>query len=212
MRVRELARVVTGLKSRQNVRMKVEERLKEFELIGRLDEWAWFKEMVFCLLAANFSALKAYEIVVELERSGLLVKGDKKEISSFLRSMGHRFYNLRANYIVRARERLNEVRKTIPELQDFDAREWLRKSILGFGMKESSHFLRNIGRKNLAIIDRHILRVMKKYGLIGEVRSLTRKRYILFEERLREIARLSDTSLAELDLYLWYFETGLVFR
>ncbi|RLG47941.1 MAG: N-glycosylase [Thermoproteota archaeon] len=209
----ELAKKVRDLRNDDEVRRQVENRLKEFELIGRSDRIAWLKEMVFCILAANFSAIKAYKMALELEKSGLLTSGDRKEISLRLRSMGHRFYNTRAAFIVGARNRLNEVYRTIPKLTDFEARDWLRSKIKGFGMKESSHFLRNVGRKDLAIIDRHILRVLIKHEVISEIpRVLTRRKYIFLEEKLREVARLCQVSLAELDLYLWYSETGFVFR
>ncbi len=209
----ELVKKVKHLRSDITVRRQVEERLREFELISKSDRQVWLREMAFCLLAANFSAIKAYKMALELERFGLLIKGNKQEIISYLRSMGHRFYNTRANFIVEARKELNKVYTVIPKLNDFEAREWLRNRIKGFGMKESSHFLRNVGRKNLAIIDRHILRVMKRYGIISEVpKTLTKRRYVSLEEKLREVARLCDTNLAELDLYLWYSEKGIVFR
>ena len=209
----ELVKKVKHLRSDITVRRQVEERLREFELISKSDRQAWLREMAFCLLSANFSAIKAYKMALELERSGLLIKGNKQEIISYLTSMGHRFYNTRANFIVEARKELNKVYTVIPKLNDFEAREWLRNRIKGFGMKESSHFLRNVGRKNLAIIDRHILRVMKRYGIISEVpKTLTKRRYVSLEEKLREVARLCDTNLAELDLYLWYSEKGIVFR
>jgi len=209
----ELAKKVKDLRNDDKVRRQVIDRLKEFELIGRSDRRVWLKEMTFCILAANFSAIKAYKMALELEKNGLLISGDKGEISSCLRSMGHRFYNARAAFIVGARKRLNEVYKTIPKLTDFEAREWLRNRIKGFGMKEASHFLRNVGRKDLSIIDRHILRILVKYDIISEIpKTLTRRRYIFLEGKLREVARLCRASLAELDLYLWYSETGFVFR
>jgi len=209
----KLAEKVRDIRSDIKVRRQVEERLKEFELIGKSDKLIWLREMTFCILAANFSALNAYNMALELERSGLLLYGKRQEIISLLRSMGHRFYNMRADFIVRARGALDEVYSVLPRLPDFEARDWLRKRIKGFGMKEASHFLRNLGRKDLAIIDRHILKVLLKYGVIKDLpKTLTRKRYISLEKSLREVAEMCDLNLAELDLYLWYSETGFVFR
>ncbi|RLG41065.1 MAG: N-glycosylase [Thermoproteota archaeon] len=208
-----LVKTVMNLKEDIKVRRAVERRLREFEFIGRSDKRVWFREMAFCLLAANFSAVRAYRIALGLERSGLLFSGKEDKIASYLKLMGHRFYNTRAAFIVGARSKLDCVYNKVPRLRDFEAREWLRKEIRGFGMKEASHFLRNIGRKDLAIIDRHVLRMMIKHGVISNIpRVLTRKRYLLLEDKLREIARLCDASLAELDLYLWYSEKGFVFR
>jgi len=209
----ELANKVRDLRKNITVRKEVEGRLKEFELIGNSGKHVWLKEMVFCILAANFSAVKAYGMALELERSGLLISGSKEEILYFLKAKGHRFYNTQASFIVGARSKLDEVYGTVPKLVDFEAREWLKNRIKGFGMKEASHFLRNIGRKDLAILDRHILRTMVKYDIVQEIpRTLTRKRYVYLEDKLREIARLCNASLAELDLYLWYSEKGFVFR
>jgi N-glycosylase/DNA lyase len=41
---------------------------------------------------------------------------------------------------------------------------------------------------------------------------LARKDYPRIEEKLSELAKKSKTTLAELDLYLWYLETGKVLK
>jgi N-glycosylase/DNA lyase len=64
----------------------------------------------------------------------------------------------------------------------------------------------------LAIIDFHIVNVLSKYGLINEFKTMTRKRYLEIESILRKIARCLNISLAELDLFLWYLETGKVLK
>jgi len=90
--------------------------------------------------------------------------------------------------------------------------EWLVKNISGIGYKEASHFLRNIGFTNLAIVDFHILNLLARHGLIEKPKTLTRKKYLEIEEVLRAIAEKLDLNLAELDLYLWYMETGKVLK
>ena len=81
-------------------------------------------------------------------------------------------------------------------------------------MKESSHFLRNIGHKNLAIIDFHIVDLLFKHGLIEKPKnkSLTEKKYLEIENVLKKIAEQTKTNLGELDLYLWYEETGKILK
>jgi len=57
-------------------------------------------------------------------------------------------------------------------------REFLVKEVKGVGYKESSHYLRNIGYRNLAILDRHILNNLKNLNVIKEVsicRTSTKK-------------------------------------
>jgi len=61
-----------------------------------------------------------------------------------------------------------------------DMREWLIRSIRGIGYKEASHFLRNIGLgENLAILDRHILKNLKFFGVIEEIPASLPKKNIL---------------------------------
>jgi len=93
-----------------------------------------------------------------------------------------------------------------------ELREWLVKNIKGLGYKESSHFLRNIGFDNFAIIDFHIVDILVKHNLIKRPETLTKKRYLEIENILKEIAKKLELSLAELDLYLWYTETGKILK
>lgn len=81
-------------------------------------------------------------------------------------------------------------------------------------MKEASHFLRNIGFKNYAVIDFHIVDVLVKNDLIEKPKSksLTSKKYLEIEEVLRKLAKETKTNLGELDLYLWYHETGKILK
>lgn len=93
------------------------------------------------------------------------------------------------------------------------AREWLVKNVEGIGWKEASHFLRNVGFGGVAILDRHVLRVLHEHGLIGEIpKSLPRGRYLEIEEKIEKLARKLDLSLGELDLYLWYMKTGEILK
>ena len=41
---------------------------------------------------------------------------------------------------------------------------------------------------------------------------MTSKAYLQIEKKLAEIARLAGMDMAELDLYLWYMETGKVLK
>jgi len=87
------------------------------------------------------------------------------------------------------------------------------KNIKGLGFKEASHFLRNIGFKNLAIIDFHIVDLLIKHKLIDKKpKSLSKSKYLEIEEKLKKIANELNLSLGELDLYLWYMETGKILK
>ena len=86
------------------------------------------------------------------------------------------------------------------------------RNIKGLGYKESSHFLRNIGYDDYAIIDSHILDLLKRNNLVTPPKTLTRKKYLEIEAILRAIATRTDLTLAELDMYLWYMETGKILK
>ena len=91
-------------------------------------------------------------------------------------------------------------------------REWVVKNVKGIGYKEASHFLRNIGYKNLAIIDFHIVDLLVKYDLIEKPKSMTKKKYLEIENVLKQLGRELHLDMAKLDLYLWYKETGKVLK
>jgi len=88
------------------------------------------------------------------------------------------------------------------------------RDIDGFGYKEASHFLRNIGRgEGLAILDRHVLRNLRRHGVLRSVPdSLARRRYLEIEEKVQRFARDVRISMAALDLVFWSRETGEVFK
>ena len=73
--------------------------------------------------------------------------------------------------------------------------------------------MRNIGYKNLAIIDFHILDLLVKNNLLKEKpKTLTKGKYLEIENILRKLAQKLCITLAELDLYLWYLETGKIVK
>ncbi|MBU4134056.1 DNA lyase, partial [bacterium] len=84
----------------------------------------------------------------------------------------------------------------------------------GYGFKEASHFLRNVGKgEKLAILDRHILRNLKNFGAIKEIpQAISGKLYLEIEKKFMLFAKRLKIPPAELDLLLWYKETGKVFK
>lgn len=190
----------------------VKERMEEFREIRAKGEKEIFKELCFCLLTANFSAERSIRIQEEIGDGFILWSEDK--LRKELKRLGHRYPEKRAEYIVKARESLGYLGNLINSGRSGkEIREELVKRIKGLGYKESSHFLRNIGFEDVAIIDRHILNVLRDYDLIREIpRSLTRRRYLQIEKILERIAEEGGLSLGELDLYLWYTKTGKILK
>src|SRR5260370_42324176 len=95
-----------------------------------------------------------------------------------------------------------------------ELREWLIENGKGLGYKGASYFLRNIGLgEGFAILDRHILRNLNRLGVITEIPiSITKKRYLEIEEKLRRFATEIGIPLADLDLLFWSRETGWIFK
>jgi len=192
-----------------SVKSKVDKRLKEFEDFKNKEEW--FSELCFCILTANSKAATALKIQEELTPKGFC-ESSLNNIRKTIRKNKHRFHNNKAEYILAAREHI-DIKSKIKELGEIKAREWLVKNVKGIGYKEASHFLRNVGYKNLAILDRHILNLMKEHDLIKEKpKTLNKKKYLEIEKTFKKIADTLKMSCAELDLYMWYMKTGKVLK
>jgi len=187
-------------------------RIRGFKDLGRKGNEEWFSELCFCILTANSTARLGVKIQRELGSEGFLMLPLEK-LRHKLKAAGHRFPNTRACFIVEAR-RFRDIKNILERFMDArQAREWLVENVRGVGYKESSHFLRNVGFNEVAILDRHVLSVLHEHGLIdGVPRSLTRGRYLEIERKLEELARKLGLTLGELDLYLWYLKTGEILK
>ena len=65
----------------------------------------------------------------------------------------------------------------------------------------------------MAILDVHILKNLRVFGIIDEIpKSLTKKRYLELEEKMKIFANQLCITLDELDLLLWSKETGFIFK
>jgi N-glycosylase/DNA lyase len=195
---------------KSEVNKLVDQRINEFKNINKKSTDELFKEMSFCMLTANFNAEKSIKIQNEI---GECFSNDSKdELSKKLKNYGHRFPNSRAEYIsesLKCKDKLKE----IVQFHDKKAlREWIVNNVKGLGYKEASHFLRNIGFDDYAIIDFHIVDILVGHKLIERPNSLTKKKYLEIEDLLRKLAKKTNLTLAELDLYLWYLETGKVLK
>jgi len=101
----------------------------------------------------------------------------------------------------------------IVQIHDGNAlREWIVENVKGLGYKEASHFLRNVGFDDYAIIDFHIVDLLVDYKLIEKPKTITKRKYMAIESLLKKLARKTNLTLAELDLYLWYMETGKILK
>lgn len=194
-----------------NKKSAIKKRLKDFSGIHKLGYARVFPELCFCLLTPQSNAVSCDRAITDLKRTGLITKGSASDIRKVLKSRT-RFHNKKADYIVLARSCFDK--KILCSTAPLTLRKWLVNNIKGMGYKEASHFLRNVGLgKGIAILDRHILKNLKKYGAIDKVPdSLTPKTYFEIEEKARRFAKKIRIPLEELDLLFWSSETGEIFK
>jgi N-glycosylase/DNA lyase len=185
----------------------IEQRLAEFKAIGAQDTFRWFSELCFCLLTANAQAKKAIAIQEHIGIQGFLYLPEK-QLAHIIQAHGHRFHNTKAHYIVNARPYIT-IKESLAPFTTQEARTFLIEHIKGLGYKEASHFLRNVGYSDVAILDRHILTFLVQYGYLTKIpKTLTPKLYLALEEELKKF----HIPLDKLDLILWYHITGTVLK
>jgi len=189
----------------------VAKRVGEFKRMGKKPGKEIFKELCFCLLTANYSAKGGIRIQKEIG-DGFLRLGEKA-LAKKLKALGHRFPNTRAKFIAEARKNAGKMKKVVFSFGNGkEAREWLVKNVKGLGYKEASHFLRNVGFMDVAVVDFHIVDLLAKNKIIKKPKTMTKKKYLEIEKVLEKLAKKSGLEPGELDLYLWYMETGEVLK
>lgn len=216
--VAEDIRMKELLKLYEMRKYEIGKKLEEFKSKSDSSDEELFKEFVFCILTPQSKAVTSWNAVQALERNGLIFKGNENQIRPFLQAV--RFGDTKSKRIVKNREFLMEngklkIKDNVSNKDPIELREWLVENIIGYGMKEASHFIRNIGfsKNQLAILDVHILKNLKEFGIIDDIpKSLTRKRYLEIEEKMKGFANRLGITLDELDLLLWSKEAGIVFK
>jgi len=170
-----------------------------------------FAELAFCLLTPQSKAKACWSAIEKLKERNLLFS-DSDSIKPMLSCV--RFGNNKAEYIENARKKLDELKQLLKQSRNSEEiREWLVRNIKGYGYKEASHFLRNIGFLDLSILDRHILKNLLKYKVIDEIpKSLTKKRYLEIEKKMKKFSERIGIPISHLDLLFWSMETGEVFK
>jgi len=188
----------------------IRRRLAELRAVDPSD---YFYELVYCLLTPQTSAENAAKVVDELQRLSFHSLPIDPEPILRNRSTYIRFHRMKSKSLLKLKEDFPTILKAILDNAHPSARrEWLVKNVLGIGYKEATHFLRNIGLNGgLAILDRHILRNLKRYGAIRSVpKSLSRRKYLSLERSFIRFSERIGISLDELDLLFWSMETGVI--
>ncbi|MBP6821851.1 MAG: N-glycosylase/DNA lyase [Acidobacteria bacterium] len=207
-------------KSYSEKRAAIQARLGEFAEIGvSRDDARLFEELCYCIFTAGASARMGLNSVERVRRH--LLKARHARLESLLVG-AHRYPRARSGYIVHTRnylkgecnlrlsEKLDSFGKDAEARRDFFARN---PGIKGIGYKEASHYLRNIGYRGYAILDKHILRTLHDCGVIESPNPpSTKKKYLAVEEQMRNFAAELRINFDELDLLLWSNKTGEILK
>ena len=220
-----------------NKKHKIEERLQQFERFFN-DPYSWyymgnelrllpvetkddhriFEELSFCIFTANTSAemgLKAVDAI-----RNVLINGSADDMTRRLEGI-YRFNNVRPAHIVHTRNYLKnslnfELKKKINsfkdknELRDFFA---MNKDIKGLAYKEASHFLRNIGFRGYAILDKHIINSLHEFGVLNtNDKPKNAREYLEIEKKYIDFSKQIGIGMDELDLLLWSRKNGRILK
>ncbi|RPI02060.1 MAG: DNA lyase [Ignavibacteriae bacterium] len=183
-------------------------RLSEFAAVQPAE---YFYELLYCILTPQSSAEHAEQAVSLLEAADFRNHDINPEPILRRKDCYIRFHHTKSRHLLKMKDHFPVIAQKLSEsVPASDLREWLVQHVLGLGYKEASHFLRNIGRNDgLTILDRHILRNLKRFGVISTIpKSLSKRNYIEIEQRFSQFAAHIGIAVDELDLVFWSMETG----
>jgi len=169
------------------------------------DDECLFGELCFCILTPQSRAKNCREAINRLKADKKLFTANLEELVNHLKPV--RFPNVKAERITEARKKLPELKKMLNS-NPKEFRKWLIKNIKGLGLKESSHFMRNIGFKGLPIIDVHIQSFLRKIEYNNKTGNLTKKQYIELENKFLKLAKELEIAPEELDIAIWLYQSG----
>jgi len=203
------------LQQYESMKSKLKKSLEQFKKVAEGSDDLLFSELCFCLCTPQSKARVSDAAIKSLVSSGDFFSASEKKVAVHLLKAGVRFHHTKAKRIVEAREWFfgSDFRKHL-DFSNLELREFLVENVKGFGWKEASHFLRNIGKgEGLTILDRHILRNLVNYKVIKTIpKSMTKKNYMMIEKKMIKFAKKLQIPVEELDILFWAKETGEVFK
>jgi N-glycosylase/DNA lyase len=171
-----------------------------------------FAEFLFCTLTPQSDARRCWSATTEILALPTL---SKPALIRILKTKT-RFHNNKAAYVLYNQQNWQVIREQLSNLEGVALRNWLSENVKGYGLKEASHFLRNIGlsQNKIAILDRHILRNLHKHKVIkaNDISIKSKAHYIALEKKFIGFANKTGIPPDHLDLLFWSNETGEVFK
>lgn len=207
----QLISEINHLQNDSKISNVIENKIESFEYFKKMGtNEELFSELCYCILTANCQAKSC--MIIQESFPFEFSCATEDQIRSHLIKQRYRFPNIRTGFIFDAQMNKDNLRMVLNNHSGQELREWFVDHIKGLGMKEASHFLRNIGYKNYAIVDKHIMNIAHDYQIIDKPKTITKKNYLLIEQELLKIAQDTKLDLATLDLYLWYMQTGMILK
>ncbi len=193
-------------------KIKKEEIKKRLEEFRKIPKESRIKEFIFCLLTPQSQAKKCWEAIEEIFSLPEKEKTENK-INMILKRKT-RFHNTKTKRVLWALENWEFIRKNLNKQNPIELRNWLAENVNGYGLKEAGHFMRNIGlsENKIAILDRHILRNLKKHKIINDEKIKNKKDYLEIEEKFKSYSEKIKIPIDELDLFWWSQENGEIFK
>lgn len=198
---------------------EIRRKLKEFEnIVKSASEEVIFEELVFCIFTAGTSARMGLNALSTVR--SILSSAGEDEIRARLRGV-YRFPNVRSKHVIHTRDYLAreyglKLRPLLLSFKDpVERRDFfaLNKDIKGLSFKEASHFLRNIGFRGYAILDKHILQCLFELGITKSTRPPhSRSKYIEIENKFKKFSKRNGFDFDEMDLFLWSEKTGEILK
>jgi N-glycosylase/DNA lyase len=109
-----------------------------------------------------------------------------------------RFFRNKSRFLSEAKKKFKYILMCVnSKASSHEKRDFLVRHINGLGMKAASHFLRNLGHTDLALIDTHVLKFLS-----AQIPK-NKKEYVSMEDKLSEIANEIDVSIAAMDAIIW---------
>ncbi len=191
-------------------------QLKKSEIIFALKKFkiqtkeSQYKEFLFCLLTPQSNAQRCWQAVEEISA---LSSQNYETIFNILKTKT-RFHKTKTLRILQAKENFKRIKSHLNNNNIKELRNLIVKTVNGYGLKESSHFLRNIGFSNnqIAILDRHILKNLHVLNLIKETKIKSQKHYLEIENIFLNFANSINIPPDQLDLLWWSQENGEIFK
>lgn len=170
-----------------------------------------FYDLCFCICAPQTTFKNNTKVIKELKKRKFY-NHDVIDLKQILRPV--RFYNNKAKYLLAAKEGFDLIYEASFDevLETEHKRDVLVRIVKGMGMKAASHYLRNLGHEELAIIDTHVIKflastykgqvvlpLLESYKRMATTKNGYKELEALFEQEADD----RNLTVAELDALVW---------